>query len=118
MAGPVQSLSRRARRPSDGSARLLHADAVTTPRIDARSTRIAAVALVLALAGCAPAPKPYAAATTPPPADPVMQRAQAECADLATRQTQNVSPQSQASKAAVGIYYKCMADKGYPPPKQ
>ena len=72
------------------------------------------VTLALTLAGCAAKPKPYAASTTPPAADPAMQRAQAECADLATKQTETVQSQNQASKAAVGIYYKCMAAKGYP----
>jgi hypothetical protein len=81
-----------------------------------RSRLQAAVAVVTAalVAGCAaPAAKPY---DPPPPPDPAMQKAQAECADLATRQTENVSPQSEASKAAIGIYFKCMNEKGYPHP--
>lgn len=81
-----------------------------------RSCRKAALAVVTAavLAGCStPAAKPY---DPPPPADPAMQKAQAECADLATRQTETVSPQSEASKAAIGIYFKCMSEKGYPHP--
>jgi len=86
-------------------------------RRDARlRTLIFAGSLALALAGCAAKPKPYAAATTPPPADPAMQQAQVECAKLATSQTATITPQDQASKAAVGIYYKCMAAKGYPAP--
>lgn len=86
-------------------------------RRDARlRTLTFAAGLAVTLAGCAPAPKPYAAATAPPPADPVLQRAQVECADLATRQTATISQQDQASKAAVGIYYKCMAANGYPAP--
>jgi hypothetical protein len=82
-------------------------------RIEARRLPAFAVGLALTLAGCAASPKPYAASTKPPPADPAMQRAQAECADLAARQTETVQSQSQASKAALGIYYKCMAAKGY-----
>lgn len=74
-----------------------------------------AVVLAAAIAGCTPAAKPYAAATTPPPPDPVLQKAQVECADLAARATETVTPQGQASKAAIGIYYKCMTEKGYPP---
>ena len=73
-----------------------------------------AAGLAAALAGCAPAVKPYAASATPPPTNPVVQKAQAECADIAARQTETVSPQGQASKAALGIYYKCMKEKGYP----
>ena len=75
-----------------------------------------AVALAAVLAGCAPAAKPWQASTAPPPPpDPAMQKAQVECAELATRATENVTPQGQASKAALGIYYKCMTEKGYPP---
>jgi hypothetical protein len=77
---------------------------------------IFAAGLAVALAGCAAKPKPYAAATTPPPADPAMQQAQVECAKLATSQTATITQQDQASKAAVGLYYKCMATKGYPEP--
>jgi hypothetical protein len=88
---------------------------MSNSRIDARlRTLTLAVSLAVALAGCAEKPKPYAASTTPPPADPAMQRAQVECAELATRQTETIQSQNQASQAAVGIYYKCMAAKGYP----
>jgi len=73
-----------------------------------------AVALAATIAGCTPAAKPHSTATPPPPADPVLQKVQAECADVAARATENVSPQGQASKAALGIYFKCMSDKGFP----
>ncbi len=81
-----------------------------------RSRPQVALAFVTAalLAGCsAPAAKPY---DPPPPADPALQKAQAECAARATRETETVSPQSEASKAAIGIYFKCMNEKGYPHP--
>jgi hypothetical protein len=42
--------------------------------------------------------------------------ADAECRQVATRETENVSPQSQASKAAISIYWRCMTAKGFPPP--
>jgi hypothetical protein len=86
-------------------------------REGSRLKTAAAVVTAAVLAGCAAsAAKPYEAATTPPPADPVLQKAQAECAERATRETETVSPQSEASKAAIGIYFKCMNEKGYAHP--
>jgi ABC-type uncharacterized transport system auxiliary subunit len=87
----------------------------TACRTDRRRSLFLVLALAASVAGCAaPKPKPWEA--PPPPNDPVLQRAQGECADKAVKETQNVSPQSQASKAAVGIYEKCLTDKGFPPP--
>jgi hypothetical protein len=43
-------------------------------------------------------------------------KADAECRQVAARETENVTPQSQASKAAISIYWRCMSAKGFPPP--
>jgi len=87
-----------------------------TRSYDVARSFAAGVALLCAVAaaGCA------SSRPTPPPApaasDPARQAADAACRDLAARETATVTPQGQASKAAIGIYVKCMSDKGFAPP--
>ena len=79
--------------------------------------RCAPVTVLLAAAafGACSAGRP----TGSPPALPksnAYHRADTECRQVATRETENVSPQTQASKAAISIYWRCMAAKGFSPP--
>lgn len=66
------------------------------------------------LAACS-AGRPAAPEITPPDT-PAYHQADAECRDVAVRETENVTPQTAASKAAIGIYFRCMTEKGFPPP--
>ncbi|MEW6273300.1 MAG: hypothetical protein AB1689_28815 [Thermodesulfobacteriota bacterium] len=77
--------------------------------------RVLGCAILLA-AACAPARQPAAPAAASVAADPARQAADAECRDRAARETETVTPQGQASKAAIGIYVKCMSEKGFAPP--
>jgi hypothetical protein len=88
---------------------------IPRPFAAARRSALCVVLGATLLAACADQPKPY---HKPPVTDPVRQKAEMACANNATVETQNMSPPSTASKAAVGIYWKCMAEKGYPPPQQ
>lgn len=75
---------------------------------------VAALLAALVLGACS-AGRP----SGPPPAMPntnAYHHADAECRQVAARETENVSPQSQASKAAIAIYWRCMTAKGFPPP--
>jgi len=66
--------------------------------------------------GAAPsAGAPSGAAPTAPPSK-AFDQADSGCRDVAARETENVSPQTQASKAAIAIYWRCMTTHGYPPP--
>lgn len=87
------------------------------PRSLDRSSLRAAVAVVAGVAlvtvtGCASPTRP--AVAPPAPADPALAKAQAECRDRAVRETETVSPQTQASKVAITIYAECMQEKGFP----
>jgi len=75
----------------------------------------AGIATIVVLDGCASRTRPQPAATAPhAPADPALAKAQAECTDKAVRETETVSPQTQASKVAITIYAECMKQKGFP----
>jgi hypothetical protein len=71
-----------------------------------------AAASLAALASACSAP----AHTTPPAgaADPAFARAKTECTEQAVAATQATNPQGLASKAAIGIYVRCMEEKGFP----
>lgn len=79
--------------------------------------RFACLSALLAaavLGGCS-ASRP----TGSPPAMPTSKayhQADAECRHVAARETENVAPQTQASKVAITIYWRCMTAKGFPPP--
>jgi len=82
-----------------------------------RSTLAAVVVLASLAAGVAPAPvraTDAAPAATSTPADPAFHSARKACIDRAVRETETVTPQGQASKAAIGIYVECMKEKGFP----
>jgi hypothetical protein len=80
--------------------------------------RFAVCALALlcagALAGCVSRPRPSPPARSA--ADPAFERADAECRESAARETAAVTPQGQASKAAIGIDLECMSGKGFASP--
>ncbi|MBM4246001.1 MAG: hypothetical protein FJ148_19740 [Deltaproteobacteria bacterium] len=89
-----------------------------------RSACASALLAALALGACsagkpsgaAPsAGKPSGAAPTVPTSK-AFHHADSECREVAARETENVSPQTQASKAAIAIYWRCMTTHGYPPP--
>ncbi len=78
--------------------------------------RSAVVSLLLASALCAcSAGRPTGSPPTRPTSN-AYHRADTECRQVATRETENISPQTQASKAAITIYWRCMTAKGFPPP--
>jgi hypothetical protein len=78
----------------------------------ARRVSIAAVVATLQAAGCATTPR---SAPPPPPGagDPAFEKARAECIDEAVRATAATRQQDVASKAAIGIYVRCMEGKGF-----
>ena len=79
--------------------------------------RFAPVSVLLAVAvvgGCT-AGRP--AGTQPAmPTSKAYHHADSECRQVAARETENVSPQTQASKVAITIYARCMTAHGFPPP--
>lgn len=79
--------------------------------------RFAAVSALLAAfaMGACSAGRPTGTAPTQPTSKAYHQ-ADAKCRQVAARETENVSPQSQASKAAITIYWRCMTAQGFPPP--
>lgn len=87
----------------------------SSPRLPLRRS-IAVFGLVAAFAiGACSASRPTGA----PPAVPTSKayhQSDAKCRQVAARETENVSPQSQASKAAITIYWRCMTAQGFPPP--
>jgi hypothetical protein len=78
--------------------------------------RSAALSVLLASALCACSAGRPAGAPPSRPTSNAYHRADAECRQVAARETENISPQTQASKAAITIYWRCMTAKGYPPP--
>lgn len=68
----------------------------------------------LALGACSAGKPP--GAPPPIPASTAFHQADAECRETAARETENVSPQTQAAKAAIAVYWRCMTAHGYPPP--
>lgn len=79
-----------------------------------RSVNASALLALVAVGACS-ASRP---ATAPPamPTSKAYHQADADCRHVAARETENVSPQTQASKAAIAIYWRCMTAKGFPPP--
>ncbi|MBY0277508.1 hypothetical protein K2Z84_19420 [Candidatus Binatia bacterium] len=79
-----------------------------------RIAHVSALLAVVTAGGCS-ASRPASA----PPAMPTSKayhQADADCRHVAARETENVAPQTQASKAAIAIYWRCMTAKGFPPP--
>lgn len=87
---------------------------LTSSSVLRRIAHVSALLAVAALGGCS-ASRP--AGTTPAmPTSKAYHQADTECRHVAVRETENVAPQTQASKAAIAIYWRCMTAKGFPPP--
>ncbi len=80
-----------------------------------RSFAPVSVLLAAAVLGGCSAGRP--AGTQPEmPKSNAYHRADSECRQVAARETENISPQTQASKVAITIYWRCMTAHGFPPP--
>lgn len=80
-----------------------------------RSVAPVSVLIAAAVLGGCSAGRP--AGTQPEmPKSNAYHHADSECRQVAARETENVSPQTQASKVAITIYSRCMTAHGFPPP--
>jgi hypothetical protein len=87
----------------------------SSPSVRRRSA-VAVGALFAALAiGACSAGRP---AGQPPamPQSNAFHHADSDCRQVAARETETITPQTQASKVAITIYWRCMSAKGFPPP--
>ena len=74
--------------------------------------RLATTLLVAAVCGCGQSAQ-TAARPSGAPTDPAFEQAKAQCTERAIAATQATNPQGLASKAALGLYVRCMEEKGY-----
>ena len=79
--------------------------------------RLAPVSALLAAVAIGACSASRPAGTAPvQPTSKAYHQSDAKCRQFAARETETVSPQSQASKAAITIYWRCMTAQGFPPP--